>query len=79
VCGPDEHCITCGDQAIPMRVVCTDPGSRLAWCRDTTGAGVAANVQVDVELVGDVEPGDLVLVHAGTALIRLSRLDGVIP
>ncbi len=68
VCGPDDHCITCGDRAVPMRVLRADPGSRLARCRESDGAGEA---EVDVELVGDVAPGDLVLVHAGTALVRL--------
>ena len=32
---------------------------------------------VDVTLVGDVWPGDLVLVHAGAAITRLDDLPGV--
>ena len=69
LCGPDEHCITCGDHAVPMRVVCADLASRLAWCRDEDGG----EEQVDVELVGDIAPGALVLVHAGAALVRLTE------
>ena len=61
----NPHCITCGDQGIPMRVVALE-GDGLARCRisDTDST-------VDVQLVGDLAPGDLVLVHAGVALVRL--------
>jgi hydrogenase maturation factor len=69
-CESDEHCITCGDVAVAMRVVRTDPGERLAWCR---AEGSDEGEWVDVELVGDVTPGDAVLVHAGTALVLLEH------
>jgi hydrogenase maturation factor len=70
-CESDQHCITCGDVAVAMRVVSTDPAERLAWCcEDASGAGE----WVDVELVGDVTPGVAVLVHAGTALVRLEEV-----
>ena len=72
-CESDEHCITCGDVAVPLRVVRTDAAERLAWCVQD---GSHAGEWVDVELVGDVAPGDAVLVHAGTALVLLER-DGV--
>ncbi len=73
VCGPDDHCITCGDVAVGMRVLRSDPSTRLAWCAPAASAGGpgAAGEWVDTELVGDVWSGDLVLVHAGTALARL--------
>ncbi len=61
----DEHCITCGDQGIPMRVVALE-GDGLARCRISDNDST-----VDVQLVGDLAPGDLVLVHAGVALARL--------
>ena len=61
----DEHCITCGDQGIPMRVVALE-GDGLARCRISD-----MDSTVDVQLVGDLAPGDLVLVHAGVALVRL--------
>jgi hydrogenase maturation factor len=64
----DEHCITCGDQGIRMRVVALE-GHGLARCTDA--AGDAEPSVVDVQLVGDVAPGDLVLVHAGVALVHL--------
>jgi hypothetical protein len=72
-CGPDDHCITCGDVAVGMRIVRFDPATRLAWCSraDPAGRPAPAGEWVDTDLVGDVRPGDLVLVHAGTALARL--------
>ena len=73
LCGPDEHCITCGDHAVPMRVVRLDRSSRLAWC---SAVDDDAGSEVDVGLVGDVVPGELVLVHAGTALLRLPDPEG---
>jgi hypothetical protein len=74
-CRPDDHCITCGDVAVGMRIVRIDPSTRLAWCSRATPAGRPgpAGEWVDTELVGDVSPGDLVLVHAGTALARLDE------
>ena len=78
VCGPDDHCITCGDVAVGMRIVRIDPSTRLAWCSLATPAGRpgAAGEWVETELVGAVAPGDLVLVHAGTALARLDQDGG---
>jgi hydrogenase maturation factor len=64
-CGSD-HCLTCSDEGVPMRVLeCGQNG--LAVCSD--GAGERAEVMTD--LVGAVEAGDAVLVHAGVALVRL--------
>jgi HupF/HypC family protein len=66
----DEHCITCGDQGLPLRVVGPEHDG-LARCRDEQ-AGTEG--EVDVQLVGAVSPGDLVLVHAGVALTRLAEV-----
>jgi len=68
-----DHCITCGDVAVGMRVVRLDASTRLAWCSPATplGGSGAAGEWVDTELAGAVRPGDLVLVHAGAALARL--------
>jgi hydrogenase maturation factor len=66
-CGPDEHCITCGDVGIPMRVVSLGESDGLARCVGADGA----TELVDPALVGDVLVGDAVLVHAGVALTRL--------
>jgi hydrogenase maturation factor len=67
-CDPDDHCITCGDDGVPMRVLRVD-ARQLATCLDDDGA----HHLVDVELVGEVGPGDSVLVHAGVALVRLAK------
>ncbi len=65
----DEHCITCGDQGLPLRVVALEAAG-LARCRDEAAPG-DPDTTVDVQLVGEVAPGDLVLVHAGVALVLL--------
>ena len=67
----DEHCITCGDQGLPLRIVALE-GAGLARCRDDA-APSEPDTTVDVQLVGEVAPGDLVLVHAGVALVHLGR------
>jgi len=59
------HCVTCADEAIEMLVLATH-GSGLASCVDPEGA----SVEVMTELVGEVAPGDAVLVHAGAAIAR---------
>jgi hydrogenase maturation factor len=66
-CRPDDHCITCSDEGVAMRVVETGEDG-LALC--ATDDGAASEVMTD--LVGIVEPGDAVLVHAGVALTRLT-------
>jgi hydrogenase maturation factor len=50
-----------------MRVVRVDDARALALCADEDGD----RMTVEVELVGAVAPGDHLLVHAGTALVRL--------
>jgi hydrogenase maturation factor len=62
-------CITCGDVAIPMRVVDIGGEDGLAHCVGADGEAAA----VDVALVEGVSAGDAVLVHARVAL---SKLDG---
>ena len=61
------HCITCGDDGIPMRVMRVDDARGLALCEDEAGA----RSSVETALVEPVAPGDSLLVHAGTALARL--------
>ena len=65
-CG-SEHCITCGDDGVPMRVLRLDEPRGLALCADGTGA----HHTVETELVAPVAPGDELLVHAGVALVNL--------
>jgi hydrogenase assembly chaperone HypC/HupF len=61
------HCITCGDDGVPMRVVRVDGGRLLALCEDAAGE----RSSVEVALVTPVAAGDTLLVHAGTALTVL--------
>lgn len=59
----DRHCVTCSDEGVPMRV-CDVRADGVAVCDD--------GVEVMVDLVGPVQPGDELLVHAGVALTRLA-------
>jgi hydrogenase maturation factor len=59
-------CITCSDQAAPVRVV------------ELAGAGMAtADTGASVEVISvalvDAAPGDTVLVHAGEAIAVVAR------
>ena len=68
-CDDHHHCITCADEGVPMRVLRVDAARGLALC---AGEADGAHTTVEVALVGDVAPGDALLVHAGTALARLA-------
>jgi hydrogenase maturation factor len=58
----DGHCVTCGDEAIPMRVIATD--GAIATCHDDENQVH----EVAIDLVAPVGAGDRVLVHAGVAI-----------
>jgi hydrogenase maturation factor len=64
-CSADAGCITCGDVAVVLTVAAVDGSD--ARCGDAQGR----EELVAIELVGDVGPGDRVLVHAGVAIERL--------
>jgi hydrogenase maturation factor len=72
VTGDGERCVTCADEAIVMRVL-EAPSDGLALCSTERGN----RAQVMMGLVGDVKPGDSVLVHAGTALSVSERREDV--
>jgi hydrogenase maturation factor len=55
----ENHCITCSDEAVPMRVLDVRPDG-LAVCD--------GGIEVMLDLIGSVDVGDVVLVHAGVAL-----------
>lgn len=67
-CDPQAGCVTCGDEAAPMRVVRIDSQRGLALCDD----GEGSRSSVEIELVKPLAEGDSVLVHAGVALARLA-------
>jgi hydrogenase expression/formation protein HypC len=62
-----HHCITCGDDGDPMTVLRVDERRGLALCADADGD----RSTVEIALVERVEPGDRILVHAGTAIANL--------
>ena len=66
-CDHEAGCITCGDEAVEMRVLKIDEVRSLALCADADDR----TQTVEVELVGPVGEGDQLLVHAGTALLRV--------
>jgi hydrogenase maturation factor len=71
-CDPAHGCITCGDQALEMRVVAVDAARGLAVCMDE--AGQAA--EVDTLLVEPTAAGERVLVHARVAIAKLPEAAG---
>ena len=68
----DEHCITCSDEGLPMRVDSIDGSLGIASCASRSGE----RTEVMIALVDNVAVGDWLLVHAGTALTRLDADTG---
>ena len=64
-CDHTTGCITCGDEALEMRVLKIDRERELALCERR---GDAERSTVEIALVLPVAEGDLLLVHAGTAI-----------
>jgi hydrogenase maturation factor len=62
-----EHCITCGDDGVPMTVLAVDERRGLALC----AAGDGARSTVEIALIAPVLAGDRALVHAGVAIATL--------
>jgi hydrogenase maturation factor len=72
-CVATHGCITCGDEAIPMRVLRVDFARGLALCFDPEGE----RCSVEIALVEPVVPGEMLLVHAATALGRAAEGEGL--
>ena len=68
-CDYTTGCITCGDVAIPLTVLRLDEERGLALGADDDGNSET----VEIDLVAPVAPGDRLLVHAGTAIARLTE------
>jgi hydrogenase maturation factor len=66
-CDHSPGCITCGDEAIEMRVLDVDAPRGLALCAN----GEGERSSVEIALVDSVSSGDSLLVHAGTAIAHL--------
>ncbi|MFI5004383.1 MAG: hypothetical protein ACHQE6_05150 [Solirubrobacterales bacterium] len=72
-CEHERGCITCGDTAVRMRVASVDEARKVARCVEEEdlegfGRGAPEGELVDLGVVESVRVGDVVLVHAGTAL-----------
>ena len=59
----ERHCITCSDEAIPARVLRIDQNTGVALVIIEDAAE-----EVDITLIDDVAPGDVILVHGGVAI-----------
>ncbi len=68
-CEPEHGCITCGDEAVELRVIKIDEDRGLALCERADGA----RETVETAFVLPVSLGDRLLVHAGTAIARLEE------
>jgi hypothetical protein len=64
-CDPHVGCITCGDVGVEMRVLAVRDG--LARCTAEEGER-----DVEIALLDEVEPGDVLLVHADVGLVKLT-------
>jgi len=64
----DEHCITCGDSALPARVITVDSALALAQVEVNN-----QTTEVDISLVDAVRVGQILLVHGGVALGQLKE------
>ena len=62
-CLPEHGCITCGDEAVPLKVLEVG-ASGLALCENAD----RERTEIEVALVAPVRPGDEILAHAGTAI-----------
>jgi hydrogenase assembly chaperone HypC/HupF len=71
-CRVDEHghCSTCSDEALPAHVlrVSDEEGIALA---EMDGR----EMEIEISLVDDVQPGTWLLVHGGVALERLTEVE----
>jgi hypothetical protein len=58
-------CITCSDEAVECRIVHVDGATQMAVV-----AVQGAQEEIDISLVDDVAPGDVVLAHGGIAIAK---------
>jgi hydrogenase maturation factor len=72
-CDAGEVCITCSDEGRVAEVTLVHDETRV----DVVTQGRPETI--DASLIEPVEPGDLVLVHAGVALTALTTLTGGMP
>jgi hydrogenase maturation factor len=59
----EGHCITCSDEALAARVLRIDQDTGVAFVTIEE-----VTEEVDITLIDDVAPGDMLLVHGGVAI-----------
>lgn len=64
----EGHCITCSDEAVAVKVLQVEQESGLALV-EVEGQ----TEEVDITLVEQVAPGDMLLVHGGVAIALLEE------
>lgn len=88
-CQPDadHHCLTCSDEVVAARVVYVEPGIGIAFVEVSNRTEKVSShadeqrglftrfirEEVDITLVEDVTPGDLLLVQGGVAIAHLEE------
>jgi len=65
----DDGCISCGDVAVPVKVIEVHNGDALV----EDHSGMRAVVAVD--FIPDVKEGDILLIHAGCAIGRAAEVN----
>ena len=66
----EGHCITCSDEALQVRVLSVDCDTGVALVE------LGENTEeIDVSLVEEVAPGDLLLVHGGVAIAAIKKVN----
>ena len=69
----DQHCQTCADEAVAVRVVRLDQEVGLALVEASDLAAIPNAEEIDVTLVENVVVGDVLLAHGGVAIARLEQ------
>ncbi len=71
----DGHCLTCSDEAVPVKVLSIDQEAGLALVAVGPRfiVGYSCTEEIDITLVDDVVPGDTLLTHGGVAIARLEE------
>jgi hydrogenase assembly chaperone HypC/HupF len=64
----EDHCITCSDEALQVRVLNVDEEHGQA---QVTLNGIEE--EIDISLVESIAPGDILLVHGGVAIARVDE------
>ncbi|GHO42597.1 HypC/HybG/HupF family hydrogenase formation chaperone [Ktedonospora formicarum] len=64
-----EHCVTCGDEALPAHVLWVDQEAGLALVQVED-----EQEEVDITLLDALTPGDIILVHGGVGMTRYEEV-----